>query len=156
MTCTADGRARAWACPQPTIAAFQPDAGPATYAATKAYVLSLRVASPRNCAEAASPIGLTATDMLTNAVDHKRPVCPAAEALIGDVGEVAAEATGPAWQVRICIPVPSTDAAALAARVPPKWLLRRVAGALGRPRCEPIAADSRIRGDADALARCAA
>ena len=121
-----------------SIAAFQPVPGLATYAATKAYVLSLTESLAEELrgsgvtATALCP-GLTATDMLTNAVDRNARLARLPQALIGDVGEVAAEGYRAcmAGEV-ICIPGAVNRAAALAARATPKWLLRRVAGALGR------------------------
>jgi uncharacterized protein len=121
-----------------SIAAFQPVPGLATYAATKAYVLSLTESLAEELrgsgvtATALCP-GITATHMLTQAVEANALLARLPQALIGDVGEVAAEGYRAclAGEV-ICVPGAMNRAATLAARAAPKWLLRRVAGAFGR------------------------
>jgi uncharacterized protein len=121
-----------------SIAAFQPVPGLATYAATKAFVLSLTESLAEELrgsgvtATALCP-GITATDMLTRAVETNAAIARLPQALIGDVDDVAAEGYRAclAGEV-ICVPGVVNRAATLAARATPKWLLRRVAGALGR------------------------
>jgi short-subunit dehydrogenase len=71
--------------------------------------------------------------MLARAVEANAQLARLPQALIGDVGEVAAEGYRAcmAGEV-ICVPGAVNRVATLAARAAPKWLLRRVAGALGR------------------------
>ena len=121
-----------------SIAAFQPVPGLATYAATKAYVLSLTESLAEELrgsgvtATALCP-GITATHMLTRAVQANAQLARLPQALIGDVGEVAAEGYRACMAGEVvCVPGVVNRAATLAARAAPKWLLRRVAGALGR------------------------
>jgi short-subunit dehydrogenase len=121
-----------------SIAAFQPVPGLAAYAATKAYVLSLTESLAEELrgsgvtATALCP-GITATHMLTSAIETNAQLARLPRVLIGDVDAVAAEGYRAclAGEV-ICVPGVVNRAATLAARATPKWLLRRVAGALGR------------------------
>lgn len=121
-----------------SIAAFQPVPGLATYAATKAYVLSLTESLAEELrgsgvtATALCP-GITATQMLSHAVAANDHLAQLPRALIGDVGEVAAEGYRACMNGDvICVPGVVNRAATIAARAAPKWLLRRIAGALGR------------------------
>jgi uncharacterized protein len=121
-----------------SIAAFQPVPGLATYAATKAYVLSLTESLAEELrdsgvtATALCP-GITATHMLTSAVEAHEQLARLPRILIGDVAEVAAEGYRACMDGDvICIPGAVNRAATIAARATPKWLLRRIAGAFGR------------------------
>ena len=121
-----------------SIAAFQPVPGLATYAATKAYVLSLTESLAeelRGTGVSATTLcpGITATHMLTRAVQTNARLARLPQALVGDVDEVATEGYRACLAGEtICVPGLVNRAATLAARATPKWLLRRVAGALGR------------------------
>lgn len=121
-----------------SMASFQPVPGLATYAATKAYVLSLTESLAEELRDSGITVtalcpGITATGMLSSATAHNARLSELPGFLIGDVDEVAAAGYRAclAGQV-IAVPGIVNQAAALAAGATPKWLLRRVAGALGR------------------------
>ena len=121
-----------------SIAAFQPVPGLASYAASKAYVLSLSESLAEELRGQGVSVtalcpGITATGMLSDATAHNRKLAAMPSFLIGDVDQVAAEA------VRAClagevIVVPGliNKAATMAAGATPKWLVRRISGMLGR------------------------
>lgn len=121
-----------------SIAAFQPVPSLATYAATKAYVLSLSESLAEELRDSGVTVtalcpGITDTPMVSTATARSRGLTRLPGFLVGDVDQVAAEG------YRACmggeaIRVPGVVnlAATLAARATPKWLLRRVAGTLGR------------------------
>jgi hypothetical protein len=121
-----------------SVAAFQPVPTLATYAATKAYVLSLTESLAEELqgsgvtATALCP-GITATDML----DQAQAATPQLRALPGFVvasAEAVAEEGFAACMRGEVIRVPGVLnlATILAGRATPKWLLRRVSGALAR------------------------
>jgi short-subunit dehydrogenase len=121
-----------------SIAAFQPVPGLATYAATKAYVLSLTESLAEELRGSGVSVtalcpGITATDMLGSATAHNRKLAELPGFLIGDVEAVAAAGYRAclAGEV-IVVPGVINRAATLAAGATPKWLLRRIAGAVGR------------------------
>ena len=121
-----------------SIAAFQPVPSLATYAATKAYVLSLTESLSEELRGSGVTItalcpGITATPMLSGAARANAQLAKLPGFLIGEVDAVAAEG------YRACISgevirVPGllNRAATVAGRATPKWLLRRIAGTLGR------------------------
>jgi short-subunit dehydrogenase len=121
-----------------SIAAFQPVPGLATYAATKAYVLSLSESLAEELRDSGVSVtalcpGITATAMLSGATGHNARLSALPGFLIGDVDQVAAEGyraclAGDA----VVVPGLVNRAATLAAGATPKWLLRRIAGVLGR------------------------
>jgi hypothetical protein len=121
-----------------SIASFQPVPGLAVYAASKAYVLSLT----ESLAEELRDTGVTATALCpgitaTGMLDHATAQNPSLRALpafvIGEVDAVAAEGHRAclAGEV-IAVPGALNAAATWASRAAPKWLVRRVLGALGR------------------------
>jgi short-subunit dehydrogenase len=121
-----------------SIAAFQPVPMLATYAATKAYVLSITesLAGELNgsgvTVTALCP-GITATPMLSQAQAASRELNKLPGFVVGDVDAVAAR--GVAACLRgdvICVPGLVNQAAVIAGRATPKWLLRRVSGAVTR------------------------
>jgi len=121
-----------------SIAAFQPVPSLATYAATKAYVLSLTEALAEELrgngitVTALCP-GITATPMLSGAVDASAQLAKLPGFLIGDVDEVAAEGYRACMNGEVIrVPGVLNRAATVAGRATPKWLLRRIAGAVGR------------------------
>lgn len=121
-----------------SIAAFQPIPSLATYAATKAYVLSLSESlseelKGKGVTVTALCPGITATHMLSAAKESSAQLDRLPGFLIGDVNAVAREAYA-ACMAGEAIRVPGVLnlATVLASRATPKWLLRRVSGALVR------------------------
>ena len=121
-----------------SIAAFQPVPTLATYAATKAFVLSLTESLAEELqgsgvtATALCP-GITATHMLHAAEQASPRLRRLPAAVVGSADEVAAE--GVAACLRgdvICVPGALNHATVVAGRALPKWLLRRIGGALAR------------------------
>ena len=121
-----------------SIAAFQPIPLLATYAATKAYVLSLSESLSEELKGSGVSVtalcpGVTATAMLGKATDANAQLSKLPAFMIGSVEEVAAE--GYAACIKgdaIKVPGVLNLASVLAARAAPKWLVRRIGGALGR------------------------
>ena len=121
-----------------SIAAFQPVPSLATYAATKAYVLSLTESLAEELKDSGVSItalcpGITATNMVATVQADNTTMARLPGFLIGDVNAVAAE--GYAACIRgevIRVPGIVNQALALASRASPKWLLRRMYGSVGR------------------------
>jgi hypothetical protein len=121
-----------------SIAAFQPLPGLASYAASKAYVLSLSESLAEELRGSGVTVtalcpGITATAMLSGATADNARLADLPSFLIGDVDAVAAEGyraclAGEA----IVVPGVINRAATLAAGATPRWLMRRIAGALRR------------------------
>ncbi len=121
-----------------SIAAFQPVPGLATYAATKAYVLSLTESLAEELRDSGVTVtalcpGITATAMLDRAAEGNARLSRLPGVLIADVQAVAAEGCRAclAGEV-IVVPGAVNQAAAMATRATPRWLVRRIAGAVGR------------------------
>lgn len=121
-----------------SIAAFQPVPGLATYAATKAYVLSLSESLAEELRGSGVSVtalcpGITATPMLGSATAHNGKLAQLPGFLIGKVEAVAAEGYRACLDGdAIVVPGAVNQAAAIASGATPRWLVRRVAGALGR------------------------
>jgi short-subunit dehydrogenase len=121
-----------------SIAAFQSVPMLATYAATKAFVLSLseslseEVRGHGVTVTALCP-GITATHMLSSATRANARLAKLPRTLIGAVDIVADEGYRACMRGNVII-VPGliNQALTLASRATPKWLLRRVAGSLAR------------------------
>ncbi|PLW83218.1 short-chain dehydrogenase [Kineobactrum sediminis] len=121
-----------------SIAAFQPIPSLATYAATKAYVLSLSESLAEELRGSGVTLttlcpGITATNMVFQAQASSNALQNLPSMVISDVQDVAGEA----WRACLkgqAIVVPGTLnlAATVAARATPKWLVRRLTGLLGR------------------------
>jgi short-subunit dehydrogenase len=120
-----------------SIAAFQPIPGLATYAATKAYVLSLSEAlaeelRPDGISVTALCPGITETNMMRSAQEQNEQL-QLPRFLVGDAYQVAHEGylacmAGEAIRVPGAVNLATT----LIARATPKWLVRRVGGLLAR------------------------
>ena len=121
-----------------SIAAFQPVPSLATYAATKAYVLSLSESLAEELQGSGVSItalcpGITATGMLDGVKAGSSQLVNLPGFLIGDVDEVAAEAYAACIRGQVIeVPGVVNQVALLASRAAPKWLLRRIGGVLGR------------------------
>ena len=121
-----------------SIAAFQPIPMLASYAASKAYVLSLSESLAeelRNTGVTVTALcpGITATHMLTQAAGANDKLSQLPGFLISDVQVVADLAFAATMKGdAICVPGAFNQAAMLASRGAPKWLVRRMGGLLGR------------------------
>lgn len=121
-----------------SIAAFQPVPTLATYAATKAYVLSLTESLSEELKGTGVSItalcpGITATQMVSRAAATNDKLDRLPAFMIGDAGEVAAEGYRACLRGEV-IKVPGllNLATTLASRATPKWLLRGMSGAVVR------------------------
>lgn len=120
-----------------SIAAFQPIPSLATYAATKAYVLSLTESLSEELSGTGVSItalcpGITATQMLSS-VQEKSHGLKIPGFVVGDVEDVAAQGYQACLKGDvICVPGAVNLAATITGRATPKWLLRRIAGVMGR------------------------
>lgn len=121
-----------------SVAAFQPVPTLASYAASKAYVLSLSESLAEELRGTGVTItalcpGITATNMLKQAAGANDKLGQLPGFLIGDVDEVAAQAFAACMDGdAICVPGVINQAAMIASRGTPKWLVRRIGGLLGR------------------------
>lgn len=121
-----------------SIAAFHPVPLLATYAATKAYVLSLTESLAEELKDSGVSVtalcpGITATHMLAAATAANGKLAGLPAFLVGDADAVADAGYRACMQGQpICVPGVVNEAVTLASRAAPKWLLRRVAGTLAR------------------------
>lgn len=121
-----------------SIGAFQPVPSLATYAATKAYVLSLTESLAEELRGSGVTItalcpGITATGMLTGAAESNPQLAKLPGFIVGDVDKVALEGYRACMKGEV-IKVPGVVnlAATLTGRATPKWMVRRVTGTLFR------------------------
>lgn len=121
-----------------SIAAFQPIPLLATYAASKAYVLSLTESLSEELKGTGVTItalcpGITATHMLHAATESNAQLAKLPGFLIGNVDDVARDGFEACLRGDvICVPGTINRVATLASRSTPKWLLRRVTGMFAR------------------------
>ncbi len=121
-----------------SIAAFQPVPSLATYAATKAFVLSLTESLAEELkqhgitATALCP-GVTDTNMVASVKDTNDTAAKIPGFLVSDVAAVAAEGYSACIKGEVIrVPGIVNMATAIAGRASPRWLVRAVSGALGR------------------------
>ena len=121
-----------------SIASFQPIPSLATYAATKAYVLSLTESMSEELKGTGVTItalcpGVTATHMLTSAAQSSAELNRLPGFLIGNAQDVAQQGFDACMRGEVIrVPGVVNQATILASRATPKWLLRRVSGAMIR------------------------
>ena len=120
-----------------SIAAFQPVPTLAVYAATKAYVLSLTESlavelNGTGVSVTALCPGVTATNMMAKAQDGS-PGLTIPAALVGDATQVAEQGYHSCLRGDvIVVPGAVNLATTLVSRATPKWLLRKIGGAMSR------------------------
>ncbi len=121
-----------------SIAAFQPIPMLATYAASKAFVLSLseslheELKNRRVSVTALCP-GVTATNMLNMAADVNDKLAKLPSFLVAPVKDVAQ--AGFAATMRgdaICVPGAINQLSMISSRATPKWMVRKIGGIFGR------------------------
>jgi short-subunit dehydrogenase len=121
-----------------SIAAFQPIPMLATYAASKAYVLSLSESLAEELKGTGVSVttlcpGITATNMLTMAAGANDRLGKLPSCLIADVKDVAQAGFEAAMRGdAICIPGVVNQLGMLGSRATPKWLVRKLGGLIGR------------------------
>lgn len=121
-----------------SIAAFQPVPSLATYAATKAYVLSLTEALSEELKGSGVTLtalcpGVTATPMVSRATDANQKLNQLPGFMIGNAAQVAAEGYQACLRGEVIrVPGVVNLAGTLAARATPKWLLRSLGGLVAR------------------------
>ncbi len=121
-----------------SVAAFQPVPTLASYAASKAYVLSLSESLAEEVRGSGVTItalcpGITATNMLTQAAGANDKLGQLPGFLVSDVQDVADQAFAACMRGdAICVPGVLNQAAMIASRGTPKWLVRRIGGLIGR------------------------
>jgi len=121
-----------------SIASFVPVPALATYAATKAYLLSLS----ESLSEELDGTGVTVTALCPGITDtpmkvaivHAHPrVAKLPGILVADAGSVASQGYEACMGGEaVCVPGVVNWAAAVSGRTLPRWLVRRVAGVVGR------------------------
>jgi short-subunit dehydrogenase len=121
-----------------SVASFQAIPSLATYAATKAYVLSITESLSQELRGSGVTVtalcpGVTATGMLSGARREHRQLQGLPELLVGDAAAVAAEGYEACLAGEVIrVPGAMNRAASLLSRATPRTLLRQVAGAVAR------------------------
>ena len=121
-----------------SIAAFQPIPSLATYAASKAFVLSLTESLSEEMkgtdvtVTALCP-GVTATAMLSGAASANDKVSQIPAFMVGEVNDVARQGFEACMRGDvICVPGAINRAVTLGSRATPKWLVRKIGGLIAR------------------------
>lgn len=121
-----------------SLGAFQPLPSVATYAATKAFVLSLSEALAEELRGTGVTVttvcpGLTATNMMANAQKKSQTLRKIPRLAIGDANTVAQKAFHACLHGKaIVVPTPKNFIVSILSRATPKWLVRRITGIVGR------------------------
>lgn len=121
-----------------SVAAFQPVPSLATYAATKAYVLSLTESLSEELKGTGVSVtalcpGITATNMLDSARQSSTTLQKLPGFVVGSAEAVAGEGFEACMRGEVIrVPGAMNQAAILASRATPRWLLRQVSGAVAR------------------------
>jgi short-subunit dehydrogenase len=121
-----------------SVAAFQPVPSLATYAATKAFVLSLSEALGEELSGSGVTVtalcpGLTDTNMVAQVKASSEGAKKFPDMLISDVEDVAREGFEACLAgTPVAVPGRFNQATVLATRALPRWLVRRMMGAAGR------------------------
>lgn len=121
-----------------SIAAFQPIPHLATYAATKAYVLSLTESLSQEFKGTGVTItalcpGVTATNMFSSAKAESSQLAKLPQFMIGQAAQVAQEGFDACMRGdAIRVPGAINQATILASRATPKWLVRATGGMFSR------------------------
>ncbi len=121
-----------------SIAAYQPVPMLATYAATKAYVLSLGESLAEELMGSGITVttlcpGMTATAMLGGAAGANSKISQIPGFMVGQAQAVAQDAFNACMRGDvICVPGAVNQALVIGSRSAPKWLVRKVGGLLGR------------------------
>ncbi len=121
-----------------SIAAFQPIPMLATYAASKAFVLSLSESLSEELKNSGVTVtalcpGITATNMLSMAADANDKLSKLPSFLVAPVKDVAQ--AGFAATLRgdaICVPGAINQLSMISSRATPKWVVRKIGGIFGR------------------------
>lgn len=121
-----------------SIAAFQPVPSLATYAASKAFVLSLTESLSEEMKSTGVTVtalcpGMTATAMLKGAASANDKVSQIPAFMVGEVTQVARQGFEACMRGDvICVPGAVNRAVTLGSRATPKWLVRKIGGLIAR------------------------
>lgn len=121
-----------------SIAAFQPIPSLATYAASKAFVLSLTESLSEEMKGTGVTVtalcpGVTATAMLTGAASANDKFGQLPAFMVGKVNDVARQGFEACMRGDvICVPGAMNRAVTLGSRATPKWLVRKIGGLIVR------------------------
>lgn len=121
-----------------SIAAFQPIPSLATYAASKAFVLSLTESLSEEMKGTGVTVtalcpGVTATAMLTGAASANDKLGHLPAFMVGEVNDVARQGFEACMRGDvICVPGAINRAVTLGSRATPKWLVRKIGGLIAR------------------------